>query len=214
MSASIEPGSDSLLPTRESLLFRLQDWRDEAGWREFFESYWRLIYNVARQAGLADSDAQEVVQNTFIYLVRRMPNFHYDRRQGSFKGWLREVTRSRIQVYWRRQKADRLHGASSLFDADLESNEAGGGPDRPPDALDAIWQREWEEHLIELAFQRLRSKASGQQLLIFRLATFNHLALKQVAEKLEVSLGQVYLARHRVAKLFKAEIQRLRRETE
>src|SRR3974377_1353954 len=100
-----DPGTDSLLPTRQSLLSRLRDCQDQAGWHEFFEAYWRLIYNVARQSGLADDEAQDVVQNTFIYLVRRMPNFHYDRKRGSFKSWLRVVTRSRIHVYCRTEKA-------------------------------------------------------------------------------------------------------------
>ena len=100
-----EPGTDSLLPTRQSLLSRLRDWQDQDGWREFFDSYWRLIYNVARKSGLADAEAQDVVQTTFIYLARRMPRFHYDRARGSFKSWLRVVTRSRISVYRRREKA-------------------------------------------------------------------------------------------------------------
>jgi hypothetical protein len=73
-----EPATDSLLPTRQSLLARLRDWHDQAGWREFFETYWRLIYNVARRTGLPDAEAQDVVQNTFIYLARRMPNFRYE----------------------------------------------------------------------------------------------------------------------------------------
>ena len=92
---SNEPATDSLLPTRQSLLARLGDWQDNEGWRLFFDTYWRLIYNVARKSGLADAEAQDVVQNTFIYLSRRMPNFRYDRGRGSFKSWLRVVTRSR-----------------------------------------------------------------------------------------------------------------------
>src|SRR5579859_7688076 len=100
-----EPGTDSILPTRQSLLSRLRDWQDQAGWREFFDTYWRLIYNVARQTGLNDAEAQDVVQNTFIYLTRRMRSFHYDRTRGSFKSWLRVVTRSRIHVYCRMEKS-------------------------------------------------------------------------------------------------------------
>jgi MoxR-like ATPase len=50
--------------------------------------------------------------------------------------------------------------------------------------------------------------------MIFELAALAEVPLKQVARKLDVSLMQVYLARHRVGKLFKAEVQRLRRETE
>ena len=46
------------IPTRWSLIKRLKDWDDQASWREFFDMYWRLIYNVARKAGLPDADAQ------------------------------------------------------------------------------------------------------------------------------------------------------------
>ena len=59
------------IPTRHSLLNRLKDWRDEASWREFFELYWELIYNVARKAGLNDAEAQKVVQETVIAVAKK-----------------------------------------------------------------------------------------------------------------------------------------------
>ena len=209
-----ESGPDSMLPTRRSLLYRLRDWEDHAGWREFFDTYWRLIYNIARKAGLADAESQEVVQNTFIYLARRMPNFRYDRKRGSFKSWLRVVTRSRIHVYWRGRKANEKFIREPFYSGAIEDADPETWADPTADALDEVWQREWEENLVNTAFRRLRSKVSSQQLLIFRLATLNDLALGQVAKKLGVSLTQVYLARHRVGKLFKAEVQKLRAETE
>src|SRR5215510_11101248 len=98
---SAEPSThatQSLVPTRQSLLSRLKDCEDQEGWREFFDTYWRLIYKVARERGLDDSQAQDVVQTTFIYLTRRMPKFRYDRTRGSFKAWLLRVTRSRISI--------------------------------------------------------------------------------------------------------------------
>lgn len=208
-----EPGSDSLVPTRQSLLSRLRDWQDQAGWREFFDTYWRLIYNVARKAGLADAEAQDVVQNTFIYLSRRMPNFRYDRSRGSFRSWLRVVTRSRIAVHCRRTApARRLIRQVPAADDEEPDWERIAGPGADP--LDEVWQREWEQNLIDVAFRRLRPKVSARQLLIFRLAAQGELPLTQVARKLGVSLAQVYLARHRVGKLFKAEVLRLRQETE
>src|SRR5262249_23692009 len=87
-------------------------------------------------------------------------------------------------------------------------------PDPAADALDEVWQREWEENLLSAALRRLRPKVSAQQLLIFRLAVAADLPLTQVAKKLEVSMASVYLARHRVGKLLKAEVARLRKETE
>ena len=208
-----EPGTDSLLPTRQSLLSRLRDWQDQDGWREFFDTYWRLIYNVARKSGLADAEAQDVVQNTFIYLSRRMPKFRYDRGRGSFKSWLCRVTRSRISVFRRRAEARE----PSLPDLTLEDDDANvweSIPDPAGDPLDEVWQREWEDNLVKAALRRIRTKVSAEQLMIFELAALGEVPLKQVARKLDVSLMQVYLARHRVGKLFKEEVARLRRETE
>ena len=210
-----EPATDSFLPTRQSLLSRLRDCQDQAGWQEFFDSYWRLLYNVARKSGLADAEAQDVVQNTFIYLTRRMPNFRYDPKRGSFKSWLRVVARSRINVHFRREKAEEKFAREPLPGTDpAAADPLDEIPDSSAAALDELWQREWEENLVRTAMRRLRTKVSAQQLLIFRLATFGEVPVAQVTKKLGVNQAQIYLARHRVGKLLKAEVQRLRRETE
>lgn len=208
-----EPGTDSLLPTRQSLLSRLRDWQDQEGWREFFDTYWRLLYRVARQSGLDDASAQDVVQQTFVYLARRLPKFRYDPGRGSFKSWLRRVVRSRISVFRRRSESK----SPPLPESPLEHDEGNlweAVPDPAGDALSEIWQREWEHNLLQAALRRVRPKVSGLQLMIFELAALGEVPLPQVARKLGVSLMQVYLARHRVGRLFKAEVQRLRQETE
>jgi len=73
-----------------------------------------------------------------------------------------------------------------------------------------VWQREWQAKLLANAQRRVRAKVSSQQLLIFRMADDENLSFSQVAKKLGVSLAQIYLARHRVGRLLKAEIELLR----
>src|SRR5688572_10094841 len=75
------------LPTRRSLLSRLRNVEDNESWRTFFDTYWRLLYNVARKSGLADHHAQDVVQETVIAVVRKIPEFRYDPVKGLFKQW-------------------------------------------------------------------------------------------------------------------------------
>ena len=208
-----EHETESLVPTRQRLLSRLRDCEDQEGWREFFDTYWRLIYSVARQAGLDEWQAQDVVQLTLIYLTRRLPRFRYDPARGSFKAWLLRVTRSRIAVLRRGPGARE----AALREPNPDEDDASlweSIPDPAGDALEEIWQREWEQNIIQAALRRIRVKASAQQLLIFEMAALRGLPLHQVARTLEVSLMQVYLARHRVGKLFKSEVEKLRRETE
>ncbi len=54
--------TNEFIPTRDSLLSRLKDWNDRDSWKEFFETYWKLIYRTALQAGLNEAEAQDVVQ--------------------------------------------------------------------------------------------------------------------------------------------------------
>src|SRR6266496_3409190 len=102
MSTSV----DELIPTRQSLLSRLKDWDDQEGWREFFNTYWRLIYGVALKAGLSEAEAQDVVQDTVIAVARRIREFNYDPAIGSFKNWLLVITRRRIADHQRKNCRD------------------------------------------------------------------------------------------------------------
>ena len=76
---------ETWLPTRQTLLSKLKNWDDQSSWREFFNLYWRLIYGVARQAGLSEAEAQDVVQETIITVAKQIPQFRYDKSKGSFK---------------------------------------------------------------------------------------------------------------------------------
>src|SRR5262245_3262966 len=88
--------ASELIPTRQSLLSRLKDWNDQEGWKVFFDTYWKLIYTAAVKAGLTDAEAQDVVQETVISVMKSMPSFEYDAHKGHFKNWLLRLTGWRI----------------------------------------------------------------------------------------------------------------------
>ena len=92
--------------TRYSQLARLKDWGDQTSWQEFFDTYWRLIYNVAVKAGLTDIEAQEVVQETVIAVAKKIGEFKADPAHGSFGAWLMQMTRWRISDQWRKGGID------------------------------------------------------------------------------------------------------------
>src|SRR2546425_8473448 len=76
---------DELLPTRWILIERLKNWDDQESWRQFFDTYWKLIYGVAIKSGLTHPEAQDVVQETVMSVCKNMPNFKADPAYGSFK---------------------------------------------------------------------------------------------------------------------------------
>src|SRR6476661_8350345 len=99
--------------TRASLLKRLKDCDDQASWQQFYDLYRELIRSFALKAGLTESEADEVVQETVIGVARKLPEFHYDPAKCSFKTWLLNQTVWRIKDQFRkRPPTDRLGPAS------------------------------------------------------------------------------------------------------
>jgi RNA polymerase sigma factor (sigma-70 family) len=207
---SSPPGEgEDLIPTRESLLSRLKDWRDEESWQDFFDTYWRLIYGVARKAGLSDAEAQDIVQETVLSVARKIEGFRYDAKVCSFKTWMLNLTRWRIlnQLKRREREASQIPppigDSADRMDA-LERLADPAGCD-----LDAIWDAEWEKNLLAAALERVKRRVDPEQFQIFDLHCLEHWPVKRVTETLGISAARVYLARHRVSRLLKAELRRL-----
>src|SRR5438034_8403369 len=139
--------ADELIPTRASLIKRLKNWQDQSSWQEFFDIYWKLIYGVARKAGLTDAEAQDVVQETMASVAKHMPTFNYDPAIGSFKAWLLNMTRWRI-IGQLRKRGPYAEQRPSCNDTSTRTNLAERVADPAGQALDAVWEAEWENNLL------------------------------------------------------------------
>src|SRR5262245_17336494 len=141
-----QPG-DELIPTRASLIARLKDWQDQSSWQEFFDTYWKLIYGVARKTGMTDAEAQDAVQETSKSVVKHMPGFQYDPAVGSFKAWLLKLTRWRIADQFRK----RLPAGFEPLAEDTGTSPLEQLIDPESQVLDALWDAEWEKNLLDAA---------------------------------------------------------------
>src|SRR6266542_6274977 len=104
----------SSMQTQPSLLHRLKTGDDTESWREFYRLYGKLVRDFAIQAGLNDTEADEVVQETAIAVARHLPEFRYDPKVCRFKTWLLNQTSWRIKDQFKKRKvgqASRLSGA-------------------------------------------------------------------------------------------------------
>jgi RNA polymerase sigma-70 factor (ECF subfamily) len=209
--SSVVPASttDDSLPTRRSLLSRLRDLGDSDSWRTFFDTYWRLLYNVARKAGLNDTEAQDVVQETVIAVARKMPDFRYDPAKGSFKQWLLLITRRRIH--------DQLRRVYRSRPVELEPGNGGtaGAPvslATPDVQIDAAWEEEWRANLFHAALARVRQRVNPKQYQVFDYCVLQDVRPSEVARMLCLNAAQVYLAKHRVSLAVKRAVMELEAE--
>jgi len=215
--------NDDLLATRLSLLGRLKDWEDQASWQRFFDTYGHLLHSVASKAGLNAAEAQDVVQDTVLAVARGIGEFRANPQRGSFKAWLRQITRRRIaDHYERRARQARLARALPPVPGVRSMPESLGDASRTatleriPDPetldLDRHWDEQWEKHLYERALAALRERIAPEQYQMFDLYVTKELPVRQVARLTGVSVASVYLAKHRVTKQLRLEIERLEGE--
>jgi len=202
---------NAFIPTRRSLLSRLRNWEHEDSWREFFDTYWRLVYNFAIKAGLDDAAAQDAVQETIISVAEKLPAFKYDPALGSFKGWLLQIARRRVadqlRARYRAGAARTVSADDTTIRAKLSATEEPATPD-----LELLWEGQWREHIAQAATERIKRQIRPEQFQIFDLAVLQRWPARQVAETLGVTLTQVYMARHRVGRLITKEVRRLEKK--
>jgi len=211
------------IPTRHSLLSRLKDWGDQASWQEFFDTYWRLIYNVATKAGLSDAEAQEVVQETVIAVARKIAEFKTDPAHGSFSAWLMQLTRWRIADQFRRRgkiggpdAAFPMHGHSAKRQVQTDDTGTTDAICRVADPagvpLESLWQEEWDSHVMAVALERVKCLVSPGQYQMFDLHVLQKLSVQDTARTVRATRASVYMARYRISRLLRKQVAELLRQ--
>jgi RNA polymerase sigma-70 factor (ECF subfamily) len=197
---------DEFIPTRASLLGRLKDWQDEESWREFFNIYRQLIFSFAIKSGLTEAEAEDVVQETVISVAKTIKEFEYDPERCRFKSWLRHLTQKRIADCFRKRPREQL--LPRTVSGDTARTAA---IERVPseDNLESIWEEEWQKRLLDAAIERVKTQVSAEQYQMFDFYVLKKMPARKVTAALGTSVGQLYLAKHRISKLIKKEVRRL-----
>jgi RNA polymerase sigma factor (sigma-70 family) len=206
----MKKNENELIPTRASLIKRLRNWKDDSSWQEFFRVYWKLIYGVARKAGLTDTEAQDVVQETLISVAKHMPTFQYDPSIGSFKAWLLNMTRWRIIGQFRKRKPGSDKKPEGDSSGRTDSVDAIADPNVPD--MEAAWEADWRNNLVNAAMEQLKHKVDPQRFQIFEFYVNKEWAAEKVAERFGVPVDHVYQIKHRMTEAIRQEVARLEKE--
>lgn len=203
--AEAEP--DLFAATRRSLIHRLKNLDDHDSWREFFQTYWKLIYSVSLKSGLTEAEAEDAVQETVVTVAKTMETFRYDREKCRFKTWLMRITRLRIIDQFRKRRPDFIRHSADESGTGTGTVERIADPAKPFE--ETLWDHEWQRNLVDAAMDRVKRNVNPTHYQIFYLSVVKELGTAQVARTMGVSMAQVYLVKHRVAAQVKKEIMRL-----
>src|SRR5579871_5068656 len=90
--------------TSVSLLDRLRQRAEGPSWQEFVDLYEPWLRGQLHRHGLQAADADDVVQEILIVLMKQVPNFRHNGRKGAFRAWLRGATVNRLRELARQRK--------------------------------------------------------------------------------------------------------------
>lgn len=201
------PGTSLL--TRPSLLFRVRERSDSTSWEEFHRLYRRLIYGRARRAGLSHADAEDVAQDVFKRVAETICDFDANPERGSFRGWLMKLTHWRI--------ADKFKGRRLFSPLAYEAQDHAGDDATllenvpAPAAEEDEWDREWQQHLLAAATERIAREVNPRHFQVFDLYVLQQWPLLRVTRELRISPASVYVISHRLKKRLKDEVGKLQK---
>jgi RNA polymerase sigma-70 factor (ECF subfamily) len=176
--------------TPASLLERLRLPDPGDAWDRFVALYTPLIYSWARQVGLQESDAADLVQEVMTLMLQKLPGFAYD-RHGSFRAWLKTVTLNQWRAACRRAVARR---------------EAGPPPDVPAAQAEAFWEAEYRRHLVGQALRIMQADFEPKTWQACWEVVVHDRPAAEVASQLGISVGTVYAAKCRVLARLRQEL--------
>jgi len=201
--------------TRVSLLVRLKDNPRDLDWRDFFDTYSGVISWYARQKGLSDSDAQDVLQETMVDLMRALPGFTYNREKGLFRNFLLTITHRRTMKALHRVR----RRAEVSMDQPLTDDGFTLADTLPAAEDDAVGERDeqaWRESIFQQAWDAVRKDATikGNTLDVFEAYVINQQPAAEVAARFGLKENAVYQIRNRLMKRLQEEVAMLMPEVE
>ncbi len=190
------------------LLARVASETDADAWRAFVERYRPFVNGQCRRAGLQPADADEICSRVLASLAVAMSGFVYDPAR-RFRGYLNVVVRNAIHAYWRelaRHPGSVGSGIPDLLDG-LEWVEM---PSMIADLAEELDERvSADVSALQLATARITSRVSADTWQAFWRTGFECAPAAVVARELGKSVAAVHMAKNRVIRMLRAEVDAL-----
>ena len=187
----------AMTTTSTSLLIRLRESTDREAWSRFVKLYGPLIYKWARRTGLQPEDASDLVQDVMALLVRKLPDFQYDKSR-SFRGWLKTVTINKWRETCRRR---------SLPMSDATASGLARLPD-PQDDND-FWEQEYRQYVVARAVELMQHEFQPATWQACRRYVLDGASPDELAREYNLSVWTIYSAKSRLLKRLREELDGL-----
>lgn len=186
-----------MLTTSVHLLDRVRHPDDQAAWERFVALYSPLLFRWVHRSGLPKAESFDLVQDIFVLLLQELPDFHYEPRRGTFRGWLKTLAVRRA-IDWRRRWNPSAPTADSL--SALVDGAA---------VTDVFADDEHRQFLLRRALELMKTDFEPTTWQACWEHTVSGRTAADVGRQLGISESAVYVAKSRVLRRLRAELDGL-----
>jgi RNA polymerase sigma factor (sigma-70 family) len=189
--------------TRVSLIQRLQEVNDEVSWEGFTDLYKSYIYRVTRKMNLSQADADDVYQEVFVKIWKNISDFDHGGKRGQLRGWISNITRNTVLNILKKRKRENNkiesanHAQVSIVKSVIDVPE-----------VDKIMEKEWEDYISTLAWEKIEPELTDQLKTIF-LLSLEGVSRQEIAQKLDLPPNTVSVYKKRVVERLQKKCKQL-----
>ena len=186
--------------TSSSLIERARQ-REQEAWDRMAVLYGPMVYRWCRRFGLRAEDAADTVQEVFLVVVDAIGDFRGGRK-GTFRSWLRTVTRNKTHDAFRRAagQASAVGGSAAHERLSQLVSAVASSDEQATDDGDDVW---------DCAVERVRAEFPSHVWKAFWRVTIDGVAAADAADELGMSVAAVYQAKSRVLRRLRQDLRDL-----
>ncbi len=155
-----------------------------------------MIVGYARTRGVDSADADDIAQQCIESVIKHIGDYHHQ-HIGSFKAWLRSIAENKIKDLFRRRRE--LQADSAVWDEHRDPNP---GPEQ-------VWERHWLMEHLRYCVEKVRPDIADHTYWAFYYTVVENRPAKETAERLSITVNQVYVAKFRVLERIRASLSEL-----
>jgi RNA polymerase sigma-70 factor, ECF subfamily len=161
--------------------------------RDLYESHFDFVWRTARRLGASESQVDDVVQEVFLVVQRRLPSFE---GRSELKTWLFGITRRVVYASVRRRGKQR----------EVVLPEAGEIPDAHAPSAEAQLAAHEDTRLL----YSLLNELDDAKREVFVLSELEEMSGPEIAQALDLELSNVYARVRTARQAFDAALKRHR----
>ena len=201
--------------TRQSLLERLKQDEQHVAWEEFYAMYWAVVIRYAQKLGLDETSAHDVLQETMLVLIRKLPGFTYDPAKGKFRNFL-------LTIVHRKTLAS-IHRVQSKQEQSMDTPLTDEGvtlTDFLADKSNVLpheqMEQNWQDSIREEALRKIQQDPTVEERTfdIFIAYVVEGQPAQEISKRYDINNNAVYQIKNRIIKRLKIEVEKMVSELE